>query len=212
MSRFARVTSIDVLPLLAAALQKFRGEAASAVDDIESEVRHALEWIHHDRKEYWTQELHRAQEAVNQARLQLQQALTMRRIADRNPSCIDEKRALERAKRRLETAQKKFAAVRHFEGILDRAADDFRRSRTQFASFLDVEVSRAVVTLNGMSESLVTYITMKAPDEATSANPVAKEQKGPEEAVADGATIEGVASPTASTVPPVQPGEKGMGS
>ena len=54
MSRFARVTSIDVLPTAGRArLQKFRGEAAGALDDLEIEVRRALEWIHHDRKEYW---------------------------------------------------------------------------------------------------------------------------------------------------------------
>ena len=56
MSRFARVTSIDVLQTLAAALQKFRGEAAGALDDLDIEIRRALEWIHHDRKEYWAQE------------------------------------------------------------------------------------------------------------------------------------------------------------
>jgi hypothetical protein len=164
MSPSARVTSIDALPLLAAALQKFRGEAANAVDDIEGEVRRALEWIHHDRKDYWALEARRAHEGLNQARLNLQQAMTMRRIADRAPSCIDEKRALERAKRRLETAQQKIMAVRHWETALDRVADDLRRSRTQFDAWLDVDVSRAVAALNDMSESLVAYITTTAPD------------------------------------------------
>lgn len=171
MSRAARVTSIDVLPLLAAALQKFRSEGANALDDLENEVRRALEWIHHDRKEYWGQELRRAQEAVSQARLQLQQAMTMRRIADRDPSCIDEKRALERARRRLEIAMRKVEAVRHFAGALDRAADDFRRSRTQFGSWLDVDVSRAVAALNQMSETLVTYVSLKSRDEQPASNP-----------------------------------------
>ena len=32
------------------------------MDDLETELRRALEWIHHDRKEYWSQELHRANE------------------------------------------------------------------------------------------------------------------------------------------------------
>jgi hypothetical protein len=168
MSRSARVTSIDVLPLLAAAMQKFRSEAAGAVDDVESEVRRALDWIHHDRKDYWAQELRRAEEALNQARILLQQALTMRRVADRSPTCIDEKRAVERAKRRVETAHKKIAAVRHFEGVLDRAADDFRRAHTQFNGWLDVDLSRAVAALNAMSEALVTYVSMRSPDEALS--------------------------------------------
>jgi hypothetical protein len=179
MSRFARVTSIDVLPFLAAALQKFRSEGAGAVDDVESEVRRALEWIHHDRKDFWTHELRRAEDALNQARIALQQAMTMRRIADRAPSCIDEKRMLERAKRRAETARRKLEAVRHWSIALDRAADDFRRSHSQFASWIDIEISRAAVTLNKLSESLVEYISMKGaeepPLEASVADPAAEQ-------------------------------------
>src|SRR5208283_2254432 len=66
MTRAARVASIDVLPLLAAALQKFRGQAVGVLDDLDIEARRILEWIHHDRKEYWERELHRAQEKLNQ--------------------------------------------------------------------------------------------------------------------------------------------------
>jgi hypothetical protein len=175
MSPAARVTSIDALPLLAAALQKFRGEAAIAVDDIESEVRRALEWIHHDRKDYWAHEARRAQEALNQARISLQQAMTMRRIADRTPSCMDEKRAVERAKRRLDTAQQKMQAVRHWETELDRAAEDLHKSRTHFDTWLELDISRAVAALNDMSESLVAYIMTRAPDEPPPAEPTAVE-------------------------------------
>jgi hypothetical protein len=151
-----------MLPLLAAALQKFRGEGLSALDDLETELRRLLEWIHHERKDYWTQELHRAQEALTQARLQLQQATTMRRVAGHEPACVDERRALDRAKRRVETAMRKLEAVRHWTIALDRAADDFRRSRSQFATWLDTDLSRAVAVLNLMSEALVTYISMKS--------------------------------------------------
>lgn len=165
MSRFARVASIDALPRLAAALAKFRSEGAGAMEDFESELRRALDWIHHDRKNYWTQELRRAQEALIQARIQLQQATTTQRVGDRTPSCADEKRAVERARRRVETAQRKLEAVRHWTVVLDRAADDFRRVTSQFSVWLDIDVSRAISALNQMSESLVTYISMKGPDE-----------------------------------------------
>jgi hypothetical protein len=159
----AKITSIDVLPLLAAALQKFRSEGGGAMEDLETELRRALDWIHHDRREYWTTELRRAQDALVQAKIQLQQATVMRRVADRDPSCIDEKRAVERARRRVENAQRKVEAVRHWAGVIDRAADDFRRARTQFSTWLDADLSRAVAALNEMSESLVTYISMQAP-------------------------------------------------
>jgi hypothetical protein len=171
MGRFAKVSSIDALPRLAAALQKFRGEGVSALDDLEAELRRGLEWIHHERKDYWTRELRRAQDALNQARIQLQQAQTLRRVADRTPSCMDEKRAVERARRRVETAQRKLAAVHHWIIALDRAADDFRRSRSQFATWLDIDLAQAVAALNQMSETLVTYISTKSDDEPPAPEP-----------------------------------------
>ena len=73
---------------------------------------------------------------------------------------------MERSKRRAETARRKLAAVHHWSITLERAADDFRRSHMQFASWIDIDVSRAVATLNKMSEALVTYISMKRADDA----------------------------------------------
>jgi len=125
--------------------------------------------------------LRRAEDALSQARVQLQQAQAVRRVADRTPSCADEKRAVERAKRRMETARRKLDAVHHWSIALERAADDFRRSHMQFTSWIDIDISRAVAKLNKMSESLVTYVSMKAadegmPDEAeTTAEPAAAE-------------------------------------
>jgi uncharacterized phage infection (PIP) family protein YhgE len=158
----AKVTSIDALPLLAAAMQKFRGQAAAALDDLEIELRRVVDWIHTERKQYWAKELSRAYERLTQARLQLQQARVARRVADHDPSCIDEKRAVDKAKRRVELAQQKVDLVRRWTGQIDKAIDDFRRARTQFAAWLEMDLQKSVSVLNQMSESLVTYVTMQA--------------------------------------------------
>jgi len=200
MSRSARVTSIDILPLLAAALQKFRAEGAGAIDDLEIELRRALEWIHHDRKEFWTHELHRSQEALNQARLQLQQAKMSKRIGDHEPACSEEKRALEKAKRRVETALSKIEAVRHWTGVIDKAADDFRRSRTQFAIWLDVDLSRAVAALDQLSESLMSYISVEAPSDSAESAALAKAAEEIEK-TAEGAAPGENSPPAAPSMP-----------
>ena len=163
MSRFARVTSIDVLQTTAGALQKFRSEAAAAIDDLDAEIRRALEWIHHDRKEYWAHELRRGNEQMSEARLQLQQARVSRRIEGHEPACIDEQRALERAKRRVETAEEKVRAVQHWQRAIDQAIDEFQRSRSQFTTWLDVDVLQAVAALRRMSESLDNYVALETP-------------------------------------------------
>ena len=163
MSRPARVTSISVLPTMAAAVQRFRAEAASVLDDLDIQLRRAQEWIHFDRKEYWTRELHRGWEDLSQARVQLQQARTSRRIAGHEPSCIDEQRALERAKRRVETAKEKVEAVQHWAHAIDRAVDEFQQSRVRFAGWLDTDLSQAVAALNRMSQSLESYTSLETP-------------------------------------------------
>lgn len=163
MTRSAKVTSIDTLPLVTAALQKFRGESAVALDDLEIELRRIVEWIHHDRKQHWSKERDRAYENLTQARLQLQQARVSRRVGDHEPACVDEKRAVARAKRRLETAYQKVDEVRRWTVLIDRAVDDFQRNRTQFALWLETDLQRAVAALNQMSESLVSYISLETP-------------------------------------------------
>jgi len=163
MSRFARVTSIDVLETLAAAVQKFRAEAASAMDDLDIEMRRGLEWIHHDRKEYWAHELRRSEESVTQARIALQQARVARRVADHEPACVDEKRALERAKCRQETARRKVEAVRHWTHAVDHAVDECQRNRIQFLAWLQDDLVKAVAALSRMSTSLESYIQLEAP-------------------------------------------------
>ncbi len=163
MARSAKVTSLDALPLLAAALQKFRGESAAALDDLEIELRRINEWIHHERKTYWTKQRDRAYEALNQARLQLQQAKISRRVGDREPACVEEKRAVTKAKRRLELAREKIEAVRRWTVTIDRAMDDFQRGRTRFAAWLETDLQRGVAELNRMSESLVYYISLETP-------------------------------------------------
>lgn len=173
MGRFARVTSIEVLQTTAAALQRFRGESASVLDDLGVELRRASEWIHHDRKDYWAQELRRSGEGVAQARNQLQQARIARKIAGHQPSCIDEQRALDRAKRRLETAEQKVQAVKRWAFAIDRAADEFQCSRSQFATWLENDMQRAVAALDRMSQSLESYVSLATPTEPDEPHPPA---------------------------------------
>ncbi len=171
MGRAARVTSIGVLDTTAVAMQRFRAEAAAVLDELQIQLQRALEWIRHDRKDYWAEELRRSWEGLSAARLQLQQAQVSRRIAGHEPACIDEKRALERAKRRLETAEQKVHAVRRWTQVIERAVDEFQQSRTQLANWLDTDLVQAVAALNRMSASLESYTSLEAPAALATATP-----------------------------------------
>jgi hypothetical protein len=171
MGRAARVTSIGVLDTTAVAIERFRAEAAAVLDELQIQTQRALEWIRHDRKDYWAEQQRRSWEGLSAARLQLQQAQVSRRIAGREPACIDEKRALERAKRRLETAEQKVQAVRKWTRVIERAVDEFQQSRTQLATWLDTDLVQAVAALNRMSASLESYTSLEAPAAVEAAPP-----------------------------------------
>jgi len=173
MGRTARITSIGVLQTTATALQRFRGEASGALDDLDIELRRILDWIHHDRKEFWDHELRRSFEMVSQARIQLQQDRISRQIAGHEPACVDEKRALERAKRRLEVAEQKVQAVRMFAHAIDRAIEEYQRSRAQFVTWLDTDMLRAVAALDRMTASLESYVSLETPVDPHAATPPA---------------------------------------
>src|SRR5271157_3082959 len=138
----ARLTRIDAVGEMAAAVEAFRNEATAAVESLDMEIRHALEWIHHDRRDHWDHQVRRGWERITEARVQLQQAMTARRICDHDPACIDEKKALARAKQRLEIAQEKVEAVRHCARAIDHAVDEYRGARTPLCAWLEAEAPK----------------------------------------------------------------------
>ena len=66
----ARLTRIEAVAEMAAAVDAFRNEAMATVEGLDMEVRRALEWIHHDRYEYWNHEVRRSWERITAARVQ----------------------------------------------------------------------------------------------------------------------------------------------
>jgi hypothetical protein len=163
MGQSARVKSIDALQGLSAALACFHDAAAGAMDDLEMELRRALQWINQDCPAYWKQEHRLARDGVTEARLQLENAKMFRRIADEQKSFIEEKKALERAKRRLTIAEEKVAAIPHWAVMIERAVNEFRSSRSQFAGWLDVDYPKASAALGRMMTSLEAYVRLAVP-------------------------------------------------
>jgi hypothetical protein len=164
MGRVAQVKSIDALQAMTAALACFHDDASSALDDLDMEIRRILQWISHDCGEYWRQEVRRARDRVTEARLQLENARTFRRFdKDRPPSCIEEKKALEQAKRRLQIAESKLEVIPHWAVTIERAVNEYRASRSTFAYWLEADFPRAVAALGRMITSLEAYVALAKP-------------------------------------------------
>jgi hypothetical protein len=107
MDRRARVHAIEAVDAMAAALRQFGEELAAALDNLQSEIRRATEWVGVDRKNYWDGEVQRRWNRLSEARVELQRAQTYLRVSGQTPACREERKAVEQAKMRLETSLEK---------------------------------------------------------------------------------------------------------
>ena len=169
MGRAAKVTSIDAVDAMTAAMVRFAEDAAAALSDLELELRRALEWIQHDRKMYWAQEVRNGWDRVAQARQELERHRVLHKVADHEPGCREEKKALAEAKRRLHVAQEKVEAVRRWSHAVEKEVNEYRGSVHQLASWLQADFPRAVASLHRMTGALDSYVKLQSTAETLSA-------------------------------------------
>jgi hypothetical protein len=164
MANPAQVKSIDSLQSMTAALECFHADVAAALDELDMESRRAMQWIGDDCRQYWRQEVRRSTERVVEAKLALEHAQMFRGGDGRQASCIEEKKILEREKRRLQLAESKVEAIKHWVSTIDRAMNEYRAVRCQFANWLECDFPKAVAVMGRMVAALETYVRLGIAD------------------------------------------------
>jgi hypothetical protein len=186
----ARVTDVAALAEFRASLVEFSNGVRRALTDVQLEVRRALEWITVDRPSHWRMEIRRSSEALAHAKDELAHSRTYKQIGDYIPACMEEKKEIEKTKRRLEHAEEKIETVKHWAAATRHAVDEFQGPVQQLMGLLDGDIPRAIVLLERMSRALEQYATGSAPAAITW-----------EELVGD-KPGESVAQPAAAETPP----------
>ena len=159
----AHVQSVRAIAEFRAALCTFMVEARQALAAIEMEARRAVEYITHEQAQAWNHEVRRGRENVQQCKLDIHNTRTFKRIGHYRPSCIDEKKELDKAQRRLHLAEAKVEAVRHWGRVAEQAFREFHTRLTQFTSLLDGEMPKAVGALERVLAALDRYLAVEAP-------------------------------------------------
>ena len=163
MNGSARVTSIDALRYLKVAMEGFENDSRNAVAAMTLEVRRVLEWIEHDRTQYWPRELRKAYDRVAEARNDLERC--MMRAGDENTrACYEEKKALEKAKRRVRTCEEKIQLVKFWRRQLRHDAEEFSGTLAKLESRLDTDWARSLAALQRMVDALEKYAESRQPD------------------------------------------------
>ena len=172
MGRLAKVTSIDVIEHFAAALKGFGEDAKTALDGVDMELRRALNWIQREQKDFWTQRIRRGWDEVNIARKELERKM-MFYPGDDRPSCHDERLALEAAKRRLQLAQQKLEAVKHWSHRAEREVNEYIGAVQQLRRWMEFDLPQGQADLARMARALEDYVALQS-----SAEPVFPDELG----------------------------------
>lgn len=166
----AFVTSLDALERFRAALCAFQHEGTQALSSVQTEARRFAEWLKHDQLAYWRQEIRRREDLVAEAKGDLHRCLSATIDPRRTPSCLQEKKLLAIAKRRLEEAEAALASVRRWIPIVEQELFEFHARVEPLATSLANGVPRALADLDGSLARLAAYLETEAPPRADDAN------------------------------------------
>jgi hypothetical protein len=192
MTQQADVKSIDTLAFVRSAFAAFSHETGQAVAEIEMQGQRAVEWICVDRAAYWKAEIRRANDLVNKAIKDLEHCRTFKKVGDNTPSCIEEKKALEKARQRLALCEQKAEMVRKWTPVVQQQFRETCVRLVRFRDVIDVDCPRAMAQLEKMLRALDAYQNVASPTaagegetSAGSANVTRQLDEGENQAVAE---------------------------
>ena len=174
MSDIANVRSLDAVREFRVAVLKFAEEAVAGVQMLKQQSQRALEWIDQERPSFWRNETRKRFDGVAQARSHLAQRQLIS-ATDRRPACIEEKQALQIAKRKLDHAVGMNEVLRHWNVQVHRATDEYAIRVARLDRILNHDVPRLV----GLLERMITALEAYATSETQPAHGTASENNEP---------------------------------
>jgi hypothetical protein len=173
MSTQADIKSTDTLVFVRTALASFAHETGQALSEIEIQSQRAVDWVTVDQAAYWKAEVRRAADQVNKAIKDLEHCRAFKKVGDNQPSCIEEKKALEKARRRLEYTEQKAELVRRWTPVLQQQFREACVRLVRFREVIDLDCPKAMARLDQMLRALDAYATTTGPGAAAVADNLA---------------------------------------
>lgn len=170
----ANVHSVDAIKDVRSALIKFHERATSAMGDLRQKIDRTVSWLELDRPNYWREQERRAYDLVASTRVALE-TCRLRTVGGRRSDCIEEKKAFEKAKLRMEYVREKQQAVRKWMVQAGQETNEYRSRTSTFLRSLEHEVPMMIAQLGRMIDAIEAYsesqpISMAAAPSATASS------------------------------------------
>jgi len=153
----AYIRSPDSLKRFRHRYLEFEKRAHMAVDLATGDLRGAIEWLHREQLPHWKVQLRRRHDKMKEAWRDYVAA----RYGDRRmgkPSCVDERKAYEKARRMKEQAEEKIRTIERWQMSLEREGEKLLPSIKTFGTMLETLTPKIVARLDHMMDRLEDYM------------------------------------------------------
>lgn len=157
----ANVRSLDAMRAFRVHLLEFSGTAMDVAASLQQQVLRFLDWLEHDRPNFWKQYMLHSFDVIAQARADLEKC-RMRTVGDHRPTCYEEKLALQAAKQRLQMAQEKVEAVTRWCGFVRHEIDEFDGRRGSLQRYVESDLAKTIATLERMILAIEAYAEIES--------------------------------------------------
>ena len=158
MNQGANVGSIDAVRDFRAALATFVHDAREAVLTFELESRRVLEWLSDGAPRYWHEQARRAEDALTEARIELERCRHSKLPGGEPRSCLEERKNLDRARRRRDYVEEKQRLTRKWSIEAEREHREYAGRASQLESAFDGHFAEAIAALDASLTALESYV------------------------------------------------------
>jgi len=174
MAESANVRSIDAVKHFHAALLNFQEEARLCVSALEMQLLRFMGWLERERPGFWKREIENCYREMSEARVRLHQC-KMKKIGDHKPTCFEEKKALEKAKKDLEFAQKQVPVVKHWIINAHHEANEYHGRCSQLTQIIERDIPQLLAMLHQVVDRGEAYGNVQVPGAAMNFEPAVVE-------------------------------------
>ncbi len=154
----ARISSLDALREVKTAIQRFIEEAASAISEVEGDGQRTEQWLRYEQVGYWQAQVRRRHDAVEAAKSELRRKQLT--AAPDTPTAIDERRAVDRARRRVDEAEETLKKLRRWMLVLEREFTLYKGQVQSLSEVLSRDLPSAIVRLDKMIAGIEAYASL----------------------------------------------------
>jgi hypothetical protein len=169
----AHVTSIDSLDRFRSSLLVFLERAKLTIDEVSDETNRVRMWLQGEQRMYWTRELKRRNNALDEAQAQLLSA----KISALGEATHSHQKAVLRAKMAVKEGEEKLRAVKAWSRHYDSRVAPLTKQLGKLDNLLNGDMQKAAHFLNETIRNLEDYAEVLPPGKLGPGDPPPSSEK-----------------------------------